>query len=90
MRMGSLKHVTPSIKLETSQNLPPVLQIVPCTAQLLVDISYRRLGNFHVAFFRVRNVRAVNFRHVAFFHARNVRTFNFCRPRNWQKFPDLW
>ena len=46
---------------------------------------YRRSGNFRVAFFRVRNVRAVNFRRVAFFRVRNVRAFNFRRLSNWRK-----
>ena len=46
---------------------------------------YRRSGNFHVAFFHVRNVHAVNFHRVAFFRVRNVHTFNFRRLSNWRK-----
>ena len=47
--------------------------------QLHSQQAYRRTGNFRVAFFRVRNVHAVNFCRVAFFHVRNVRAFNFRR-----------
>ena len=53
--------------------------------QLHSQQAYRRMGNFRVAFFRVRNFHAVNFCRVAFFHVRNVRAFNFRRLRNWQE-----
>ena len=52
--------------------------------------SYRRLWNFHVAFFRVGNVRMLNFHRMAKWRilntrVRNFHVFNFCRPSNWWK-----
>ena len=53
-------------------------------------LAYCRSGNFRVVFFRVRNVRAFNFRRTAKWwklnvRVRNFRAFNFCRLSNWWK-----
>ena len=47
-----------------------------CFCHTYCPIRYRRSGNFHVAFFRVRNVHTI-FRRDCVFRIRNVHAFNF-------------
>ena len=74
-----------------SQGSMATMNTIPLsTCTQYVDLTYHRLGNFRVAFFRVKNVHMFNFRHVAKWQKLNARVrnfgmFNFRRLSNWQR-----